>query len=139
MHKNNNHKHITEYRLQIPIYNDLLIIQSHKNNLPKNVQLPEFANAGFWRDNEGLLHIWLSENINIYKTIPHECLHIANLILAERNVIYYPTQDEVLAYLLGFLCSNVFSAYFKLYVNKEPLDKEILNSEPFLETNDDIF
>lgn len=94
---------VKEFGLTIPIYNDFVIIQSHKDNLPDNLALPEFADAGFWRDKDGNLHIWLSKNINKWRTITHECVHIANRILSERNVVYYPEQDETLAYLDGNL------------------------------------
>lgn len=106
---------VHEFGLNVPIFDDYIIIQDHKNNLPKNMPLNEFADAGFWRDEKGQLHIWLSKNLEPWRTIPHECLHIANRILAERNVVYYPEQDEVLAYLVGFLCYNVSKAYFELY------------------------
>lgn len=105
----------------IPIYDDYIIIQSHKDDLPQEIQLNEFADAAYWRDKKGHLHIWLSKDINPWRTISHECVHVANHILAERDVIYYPTQDEALAYLVGFLCDNVSKAYYELYTdnNKE--------------------
>ncbi len=106
---------VKEFGLTIPIYNDFAIIQSHKDNLPDNLAMSEFADAGFWRDKDGNLHIWLSKNINKWRTITHECVHIANRILSERNVVYYPEQDETLAYLVGFLCENVSAAYNQLY------------------------
>ena len=106
---------VKEFGLTIPIYNDFIIIQSHKDNFPDNLTLPEFADAGFWRDKDGNLHIWLSKNINKWQTITHECVHIANRILSERNIVYYPEQDEALAYLVGFLCENVSAAYNQLY------------------------
>ena len=114
-----NIKKCHEFGLPIPIYDDYIIIQDHKNNLPKDMPLNEFADAGFWRDEKGQLHIWLSKDINPWKTIPHECVHIANRILAERNVIYYPEQDEALCYLVGFLCHNVSKAYFELYKKEQ--------------------
>ena len=82
------------------------------------MKLQESADAGFWRDNNGRLHIWLSKDIQPWKTIPHECLHVANRMLAERDVVYFPTQDEVLAYLLGFLCQNVYAAFEQLYTKE---------------------
>ena len=99
----------------IPIYDDYIIIQNHKDDLPEDMPLQEYADAGYWRDKKGQLHIWLSKDINPWKTIPHECVHIANRILAERDIIYYPTQDEALTYLVGFLCDNVSKAFFELY------------------------
>lgn len=106
-----------EFGLTVPIYDDYIIIQDHKDNIPKDMKenMSEFADAGFWRDKRGQLHIWLSKDLEPWRTIPHECLHIANRILAERNVVYYPEQDEALAYLVGFLCDNVAKAYNELY------------------------
>lgn len=106
---------VTAFGCPVPIYDDYIVIQSHKDDLPEDVQLNEFADAGYWRDKEGQLHIWLSKDINPWRTIPHECVHIANRILAERDVVYYPQQDEALAYLVGFLCDNVSKAYYELY------------------------
>lgn len=108
-----------EFGLNVPIYNDYIIIQNHTNNLPDGIKLQEYADAGYWRDNEGQLHIWLSKSIEPWQTIPHECLHIANRILAEREVVYFPTQDEALAYLLGFLCYNVNAAFEQLYKREQ--------------------
>lgn len=108
-----------EFGLPVPIYDDYIIIQNHRNNLPDGMQLQEYADAGYWRDNKGQLHIWLSKDIKPWRTIPHECLHIANRILAERDVVYFPTQDEALAYLLGFLCHNVNAAFEQLYRKEE--------------------
>lgn len=106
---------VHEFGLNVPIYDDYIIIQDHRNNLPDGMQLQEFADAGYWRDEKGQLHIWLSKDINLWRTIPHECVHIANRILAERDVVYYPQQDEALTYLVGFLCDNVSKAYYELY------------------------
>ena len=111
-------KEIHEYGLPLPIYDDYIIIQDHKNNLPKDMSLQEYADAGFWRDEQGILHIWFSKDIKPWRTISHECVHIANRILAKREVVYYPTQDEALAYLVGFLCENVSQAFYKLYPEK---------------------
>lgn len=101
----------------VPIYNEKIIIQKHLEDLPADIKIPQGAQAGFWRDKFGNQHIWLGGGIMPWKTIPHECVHIANRILAERNVIYYPTQDEALAYLVGFLCEKVSGAFFELYGN----------------------
>lgn len=110
---------VNAFGMPVPIYEDYIIIQNHKDDWPENLPLSEYADAGFWRDNDGQLHIWLSKDINKWRTISHECVHIANRILAERDVIYYPTQDEALAYLVGFLCDNVAATYDKLYEQKE--------------------
>ena len=99
----------------VPIYNEKIIIQNHLKDLPEDIKIPQDAQAGFWRDRFGNQHIWLGAGIMQWKTIPHECVHIANRILAERNVIYYPTQDEALAYLVGFLSDKVSEAFFELY------------------------
>lgn len=114
---------VNAFGLPVPIYNDYIIIQNHRNDLPDGMELQEYADAGFWRDKDGQLHIWLSKDINKWQTIPHECVHIANRILAERNVVYYPTQDEALAYLVGFLCENVAVAYDNLYSQEKTNDK----------------
>ena len=106
---------VNEFGCPVPIYDDYIIIQNHKNDLPDGMELQESADAGYWRDKDGQLHIWLSKDINPWRTIPHECVHIANRILAEREVVYFPTQDEALAYLVGFLCENVAQAYNALY------------------------
>lgn len=113
-----------EYGLAVPIYDDYIIIQDHKDNFPKDAELNEFADAGFWRDDKGQLHIWLSAEISPWRTISHECVHIANRILAERNVVYFPTQDEALAYLVGFLTENVAAAFEQLYKNKGEKDEQ---------------
>lgn len=99
----------------VPIYNEKIIIQNHLKDLPDDIKIPQGAQAGFWRDGFGNQHIWLGIGIMPWKTIPHECVHIANRILAERNVIYYPMQDEALAYLVGFLSDKVSEAFFELY------------------------
>lgn len=114
---------VNAFGLPVPIYNDYIIIQNHRNDLPDGMELQEYADAGFWRDKDGQLHIWLSKDINKWQTIPHECVHIANRILAERDVVYYPTQDEALAYLVGFLCENVAAAYDNLYSQEKTNDK----------------
>ena len=119
----------SEFLLQIPVYDDCIIVQNHKDNLPKDIELPEFADAGFWKDENGTLHMWLSERINTWRTIPHECVHIANRILAERNVVYYPTQDEALAYLVGFLCFNVNAAYNQMYGKDSDNEEPVVESE----------
>lgn len=116
---------VRAFGCHVPIYDDYIIIQNHKDDLPSNIKLQEYADAGYWRDDEGQLHIWLSKNINPWRTISHECVHIANIILSERDVIYYPTQDEALAYLVGFLCDNVSKAYEKLYKKDESDNNEI--------------
>lgn len=102
----------------VPIYNEEIIIQNHLKDLPDDIKIPHGAQAGFWRDGFGNQHIWLGQGIMPWKTIPHECVHIANRILAERNVIYYPMQDEALAYLVGFLSDKVSEAFFELYGGK---------------------
>lgn len=98
---------------EVPIYNDYIIVQNHKDNMPEDIKSKQFATAAYWRDKDGQLHLYLSKNIDAWRTIPHECLHLANDILAERNVIYYPTQDETIAYLLGFLTFMVSNIFFK--------------------------
>lgn len=115
---------VNAFGCPVPIYDDYIIIQNHRNDLPDGVELQEFADAGYWRDKNGQLHIWLSKDINPWRTIPHECVHIANRILAERDVIYYPTQDEALAYLVGFLCENVAKAYNELYKTDEQAEQK---------------
>lgn len=119
-------KNVSEFGLNVPIYDDYIIIQNHRNNLPEGMQLQEFADAGYWRDKEGQLYVWLSKDIEPWRTIPHECVHIANRILAERNVVYYPEQDEALAYLVGFLCHNIQAAYEQFY--KEGKKKNEIHS-----------
>lgn len=108
-------KRITEYDIVVPIYNDYIIVQTHKHNATDFIKENKYAAAGFWRDEDGVLHIWLPEDIYPWRTIPHECVHVANNILSERRVTYYPTEDEALAYLVGFLCENVATAFHKLY------------------------
>ena len=110
---------VNAFGCPVPIYDDYIIIQNHRDDLPDGMELHEFADAGYWRDKDGQLHIWLSKDINPWQTIPHECVHIANRILAEREVVYFPTQDEALAYLVGFLCENVAQAYNALYKTAE--------------------
>ena len=110
---------VNEFGCHVPIYDDYIIIQNHRNDLLDGVELQEFADAGYWRDKDGQLHIWLSKDIDPWRTIPHECVHIANRILAERDVVYFPTQDEALAYLVGFLCQNVQAAFERLYSKGE--------------------
>lgn len=119
----------SEFLLQIPVYDDCMVVQNHKDNLPKDLELPEFADAGFWKDENGTLHMWLSEHINVWKTIPHECIHIANRILAERNVVYYPTQDEALAYLVGFLCCNISKIYNEMYKKENEDNNTVIEAE----------
>lgn len=115
---------VNAFGCHVPIYDDYIIIQNHRNDLPDGMELQEFADAGYWRDKDGQLHIWLSKDINPWRTITHECVHIANRILAERDVVYFPTQDEALAYLVGFLCENVAKAYNELYKTDEQAEQK---------------
>ena len=99
---------VKEFGLTIPIYNDFVIIQSHKDNLPDNLTLPEFADAGFWRDKDGNLHIWLSKNINKWQTITHECVHIVNKLCERLLIDLDYTNDEAYAYLMQYVFKKVW-------------------------------
>ena len=104
-----------EFHFNIPIFDCHLVVQSHKDNVPEDAGLSPDTLAGVWQDEEKTWHLWISQQPECISIISHECVHLANHMLADRDVVFTPTHDEILAYLVGYLCKNVFFAYSQLY------------------------
>jgi len=98
--------------IHIPIYNEsLTVYPEHMPECMPEQLRREDATATYWADDKG---IYLAVDLESFRldSLAHECVHLANRILESRNVVYYPTQDEALAYLVGFLFSAIYCECF---------------------------
>ena len=85
-----------------------------KRDFQKKYNIPDFVlentegSDGLTIYYKGYHYVW-AEGVDLYKVIPHECLHVVCDIFKLRGIEFDNDNHEHAAYLLGYLTNKIMS------------------------------
>lgn len=69
----------------------------------------EDLDALSFTDKDGCICVWFNGEPKP-KTIAHESVHLANLVIERADLFYSSKEDELLAYLVGYIFNKLMSS-----------------------------